>query len=132
MVIVNYLCNEGAALAVVEACPGGGRAVGGCHVRAAVEAMLAQITEESGRIDVLVNNAFRPTSSIRTTGRGFGNRLDGLSGAIRWGAEDDLQCLQSGLPLMRAADGGTIVNIATDLVARPSIAYHDYTTANPP
>ena len=33
------------------------------------------------------------------------------------------------LPLMKKRSQGTIVNVATDLVARPTIPYHDYTTA---
>jgi 3-oxoacyl-[acyl-carrier protein] reductase len=33
------------------------------------------------------------------------------------------------LPAMKKRTQGAIVNIATDLVARPTIPYHDYTTA---
>ena len=33
------------------------------------------------------------------------------------------------LPVMRRRPGGSIVNMATDLVARPTVPYHDYTTA---
>ena len=36
---------------------------------------------------------------------------------------------RSMLPLLERRTGGSIVNIASDLVARPSVPYHDYTTA---
>lgn len=63
-VVVNYLQNEAAANATVSAC----EALGGVALalqadvtdRLAVDRLIQQILDEFGKIDVLVNNAFRP------------------------------------------------------------------------
>ena len=63
-VIVNYLQNEAAANATVAAC----EALGGVTLalqgdvtdRQAVDRLIEQTLDEFGKIDVLVNNAFRP------------------------------------------------------------------------
>ena len=68
MVVVNYLNNTPAAAAVVSDCQTLGRPTGGdawalpADVRSdtAVNAMVAQVLLELGRIDVVVNNAFSP------------------------------------------------------------------------
>ena len=65
-VIVNHLSNDAAAADVIARC----KAAGGdaWAVKAdvccadAVQAMVEQTLEETGRIDVLVNNALRPYS----------------------------------------------------------------------
>ena len=63
-VVVNHLSNDAAAADVVALC----KAAGGdawavkadvCSAEA-VQAMVEQVLDETGRIDVLVNNAFRP------------------------------------------------------------------------
>lgn len=134
LVIVNYRRSEAAAQAVVEAC----RAAGGQAVAIAadvtdpeaVAAMIARIGEEAGRIDVVVNNAFAPyvfdpddrARFWETPWSAYQAQIDGALKATY------IVC-QAVLPLMRQRGRGSIVNMATDLVARPSIAYHDYTTA---
>jgi 3-oxoacyl-[acyl-carrier protein] reductase len=134
LVIVNYRNSEAAALAVVEAC----RAAGGqalaiaadVTVPAEVEAMLVRIAEEAGRLDAVVNNAFAPyvfdpdnrTRFWETPWSAYQAQVDGALKAT-------YNVCQAALPMMRKRGRGSIVNIATDLVARPSIAYHDYTTA---
>ena len=63
-VVVNYLQNEVAANATVSAC----EALGGVALalqadvtdRLAVDRLIQQILDEFGKIDILVNNAFRP------------------------------------------------------------------------
>lgn len=134
LVIVNYRSSEAAAQAVVEAC----RAAGGQAVAIAadvtdpeaVAAMIARIGEEAGRIDVVVNNAFAPyvfdpddrARFWETPWSAYQAQIDGALKAT-------YTVCQAVLPLMRQRGRGSIVNMATDLVARPSIAYHDYTTA---
>lgn len=134
LVIVNYRRSEAAAQAVVEAC----RAAGGQAVAIAadvtdpeaVAAMIARIAEEAGRLDAVVNNAFAPyvfdpDDRVRfweTPWSAYQAQIDGALKAT-------YTVCQAVLPLMRQRGRGSIVNMATDLVARPSIAYHDYTTA---
>lgn len=134
LVIVNYRSSAAAAEGVVEGC----RAVGGqalaisadVTVPAEVEAMLARIAEEAGRLDAVVNNAFAPyvfdpdnrARFWETPWSAYQAQIDGALKAAH-------TVCQAALPLMRKRGRGAIVNIATDLVARPSIAYHDYTTA---
>ncbi len=132
-VAINYLSNEDAAAATVARCrEAGGRAqayaadvTDGDAVRTLAETVLADF----GHVDVLVNNAFRAY------------RFDAERRALFWELEwEDYQAQFEGavkgahgliralLPSMRARAAGGIVNVASDLVARPSIPYHDYTT----
>lgn len=134
LVIVNHRSSEAAAQAVVEAC----RAAGGQAVAIAadvtvpgeVEAMVARITAEAGRLDVVVNNAFAPyvfdpDNRVRFWEMPWSAYQTQVDGALK----ATYNVCQAALPLMRQRGRGAIVNMATDLVARPSIAYHDYTTA---
>jgi 3-oxoacyl-[acyl-carrier protein] reductase len=134
IVVVNYLCNETAALQVVEAC----KALGGdawavqadATSEAAVYDMVAQVTDEFGKIDVLVNNAFRPYVFDPVNRKMFWEtawtdyQLQ-FDGALR----TTYNVCKAVLPVMKKRAQGSIVNITTDLVARPMIPYHDYTTA---
>ncbi|KQR37871.1 SDR family oxidoreductase [Acidovorax sp. Leaf160] len=133
-VVVNHLANDAAAADTVAAC----RAAGGdaWAVKAdvgdpqAVRAMVDAILLEAGRIDVVVNNAFRPYT--------FDPRRRTLFGDLQWG---DYQAqfggavgaafhvCQAVLPQMRQQARGCIVNVATNLVDNPVVPYHDYTTA---
>ncbi|TGD98652.1 SDR family oxidoreductase [Methylobacterium nonmethylotrophicum] len=134
LVIVNYRENEAAAEAVAERC----RSLGGQALAvaadvtdpAAVAALAERIAEEVGRLDAIVNNAFAPyrfDPDRRTRFRdmpweAYQRQFDG---AVR-AAYTVVQAL---LPLVTRRSGAAIVNLASDLVARPSIPYHDYTTA---
>jgi len=133
-VVINHLANDAAAAETVAAC----RAAGGdaWAIKAdvgdpqAVRAMVDAILLEAGRIDVVVNNAFRPYT--------FDPRRRALFGDLRW---DDYQAqfggavggafhvCQAVLPQLRQQARGCIVNIATNLVDNPVVPYHDYTTA---
>ena len=134
IVVVNYLSNEAAAGEVADAC----RAVGGdaWAIKAdvtserAVRGMVGRVADEIGKIDVVVNNAFKPyvfdPDNRRmfwdTSWRDYQVQIDGTLRAT-------YNTCQAVLPMMKQRMRGSVVNIASDLVARPTIPYHDYTTA---
>ena len=134
MVIVNHLSNDAAAAEVVSQCRAAGgdawavKADVGCGP--AVLAMIAQALEETGRIDVVVNNAFRAYSFDPEHRSLFGDlawadyqaQFDGAVGAA-------FNVCKAVLPHLRQRGQGSIVNIVSDLVERPVVPYHDYTTA---
>lgn len=138
MVVVNYLNNTPAAAAVVSDCQTLGRPTGGdawalpADVRSdtAVNAMVAQVLLELGRIDVVVNNAFSPYIFDPANRTRFGDmpwqayqtQFDGAVQAA-------YNLCQAVLPHFKQRAKGSIINLVSDLVDRPSIAYHDYTTA---
>ncbi len=133
-VVVNYLANEQAAGEVVAACQAAGGDAwpvqGDVTSRESVERMVAQAQEEVGAIDILVNNAFRAYSFDPERRKLFGEmawadyqaQFDGSVGAA-------YNVCQAVLPQLRRRAQGCIVNIASDLVERPLVPYHDYTTA---
>ncbi|KRE09856.1 3-oxoacyl-ACP reductase [Bosea sp. Root381] len=134
LVFVNYRRSEAEAQAVVEAC----RAAGGqalaiaadVTVPAEVEAMLARIGEEAGRLDAVVNNAFAPyVFDPEARARFWETPWSAYQAQVDGALKATYNVCQAALQLMRRRGRGAIVNIATDLVARPSIPYHDYTTA---
>lgn len=133
-VVVNYLRNEAAAEAVVADC----RAAGGdaWAIRAdvgdvaQVQALVAQVQSELGRIDVLVNNAFAPyrfdpEQRKRYWETDWADYQAQFEGAVR----TTHQVTQAVLPAMRQRAQGCIINLASDLVERPVVPYHDYATA---
>lgn len=133
-VVVNYLRNEAAAEEVVAQC----KAVGGdawairadVNDPAQVQALVAQVQAELGRIDVLVNNAFAPyrfdpEQRKRFWETGWTDYQTQFDGAVR----ATYNVCQAVLPGMRQRARGSIVNLASDLVERPVVPYHDYATA---
>lgn len=137
-VVVNYLRNEAAAEEVVQACKAAGAARGGdawalradVNDAAQVQALVAQVQAELGRIDVLVNNAFAPyrfdpEQRKRYWETDWADYQAQFDGAVR--ATHNV--CQAVLPGMRQRAQGCIVNLASDLVERPLVAYHDYATA---
>ena len=133
-VAVNYLSNESLAHGVVaDVEASGGRAEA---FRAdvmdpeAVAAMVAAIDERFGPVDLLVNSALRAYAfdplarktawdlSWEDYERQFAGSVGGAFNACR-----------AVLPGMRERGNGRIVNLVTDLIERPSVGYHDYTTA---
>ena len=133
-VVVNYLRNEAAAGQVVAAC----QAAGGDAVamradvtsEAAIHAMLDEVLGSFGKIDILVNPAFKPYTFDPEARRLFWNSEwrdyeSQFDGALF----STYHLCKAVLPAMQQRTAGSIVNIASDLVARPTIPYHDYTTA---
>ncbi|HEY0824354.1 MAG TPA: SDR family NAD(P)-dependent oxidoreductase, partial [Ramlibacter sp.] len=133
-VAVNYLRNGEAADGVVQECRTAGGdafAVQADVTRPADAARLVERTlEEAGRIDVLVNNAFRPYAFDPEQRRTFGELAWAdyeaqFSGSV--GGAFNL--CRAVLPHFRQRAQGSIVNIVSNLVENPVVPYHDYTTA---
>ena len=137
-VAVNYLSNDEAAASTVDACLAAGKDSGGdaWAVKAdvgspdAVQSMVDGIVREAGGIDIVVNNAFRPYAFDPERRSRFDDlqwadyqaQFDGAVGA-------SFNVCRAVLPLMRQRARGSIVNIVSNLVEQPVVAYHDYTTS---
>lgn len=134
VVVVNYLQDAASATQVVEDCKqlGGDAWAVQADVSSApaVHAMVAQVLLEMGKIDVLVNNAFAAYSFDPEQRKMFwelawDDYQRQLDGALR----ATFNCCQAVLPHFKKRSQGAIINMASDLVERPSVPYHDYTTA---
>ena len=133
-VVVNYLRSADAARAVAADCEarGGGAVAVRADVTSEAEAraLVDRAVAEAGRIDAVVNNAFRPyvfdpdnRTPFRDTGwEDYAAQFEGAVGAAR-------NVCAAALPEFERRSRGSIVNVATDLIERPSIPYHAYTTA---
>ena len=133
-VVVNYVRNASTAQAVAEDCVqlgGDGLAIQAdvCNTEQ-VKAMVAQTLAEFGRIDAVVNNAFAPyvfdpeqrASFESLTYAHYQTQFDGAVRAC-------FEVCQAVLPHFKQRCAGSITNLVSDLVARPSVPYHDYATA---
>jgi 3-oxoacyl-[acyl-carrier protein] reductase len=134
IVVVNYRTNEAAAEAVVAEC----RARGGAAVARAADptppappaAMAQHIAEEVGRLDVVVNNAFAPYRfDPDNRARFWETPWESYEQQFEGAVKAAYTVSRAMLPLLQRRSGAAIVNLASDLVTRPSIPYHDYTTA---
>lgn len=134
LVVVNYLQNQVAADLVVADCI----ALGGdawaiptdVTQATAVNAMVAEIVQETGRIDVVVNNAlghyrFNPDERHRFQDTHWSAYQQQFDGAVK----SAHHVCQAVLPTMRQRLSGSIVNIVSDLIEQPVVPYHDYATA---
>lgn len=133
-VVVNYLRNQAAADQVVERC----KAVGGdawalqadVTAPSAVQAMVAQILGELGKIDVVVNNAFKPYRFDPEQRKRFWElKWDDYQAQVDGAVHATYNVCQAVLPHLRQRGQGSIINMVSDLVERPIVPYHDYTTA---
>ncbi|WP_338452461.1 SDR family oxidoreductase [Niallia oryzisoli] len=133
-VIINYLQNKEMAEQVAAECielGGDGWAVqGDVTSESAVNQLIEQVSLETGRIDVVVNNAFKPFK--------FDPEQRKLAWELKW---EDYQAqidgavrsthymCQAVLPIMKKQSQGSIVNVISNLVERPIVPYHEYNTA---
>jgi 3-oxoacyl-[acyl-carrier protein] reductase len=133
-VVVNYLQNEEAAELVVAACKAAGGDAWAVRAdvsdRQAIGRMVDTVAEEFGWIDAVVNNAFHPYLFDPDNRKRF-EELDWTD--YRQQVDGALQAVynvcHAVLPIMKKRARGSIVNVATDLVARAVVPYHEYTTA---
>lgn len=134
IIVVNYRTNEAAAEAVVAEC----RVLGGEALTIAadvtspeaVAAMATRIAEEVGRLDVVVNNAFAPYRfDPDNRARFWETPWEAYEQQFEGAVKAAYTVSRAMLPLLQRRSGASIVNLASDLVTRPSIPYHDYTTA---
>jgi 3-oxoacyl-[acyl-carrier protein] reductase len=109
-VAVNVRASEREAQAVAdEITAAGGQAIvclADVTDRAAVDAMIQKVRETYGRLDIVVNNAaIRDESPFENTSyAAWRHALDVcLDGAFH--------CTQSALPLLKASDAGSVINI---------------------
>lgn len=131
-VVINYLNSADRAQALAATAPDRALAVQ-ADVRdpAAVAAMIARASQHFGLpVSTIVNSAL-PAFQFNGDARPHADTLDWsqmnaqLEGIVR-GA---LNTTQAALPGMRAAGGGRIINVGTNLVQNPVVPYHDYTAA---
>jgi 3-oxoacyl-[acyl-carrier protein] reductase len=134
LVVVNYVRQQAAADAVVASC----QALGGDAFAVAadvtqpeaVQAMVAQVLAEAGKIDVVVNNAFAPYRFDPEQRKMFwdtpwADYQTQVDGAVR----ATYNVCQAVLPHLRQRGQGSLINMVSDLTERPSVPYHDYITA---
>lgn len=133
-VVVNYLRRGDTAQQVVDECKvlGGDAFAVQADVsdRAQAHALMEQVVAEAGRIDVLVNNAFRSYAFDPEQRSTFADlswadyqaQFEGSVGAA-------FHVCQAALPQFRRRAQGSIVNIVSNLVDHPVVPYHDYATA---
>ncbi len=133
-VVVNYRQDDAAAAATVARCEAAGGQAWAARAdvtdAAAVRALVADILAETGRIDVVVNNAFQPYRFDPDTRPRFAE-LDWAAYQAQFdGAVRSCHAVcQAVLPAMRQRAQGAIVNLLTNLVDNPIVPYGDYATA---
>ena len=133
-VVVNYLQNVQAAEATVAACnaKGGNALAVQADVTDLVEArrLVAKTEDVFGKIDVLVHNAFAPFIFSAEQRKLFWDLdWDAFQAQIDGSVKAAHGMVQAVLPKMLERAEGTIITIATNLIANPLVPYHDYTTA---
>ena len=133
-VIVNYLQNEEMAEKVASECielGGDGWAIqGDVTSEAAVNRMIEQVALEAGKIDVVVNNAFKsfqfdPENRKLAWELKWEDYQAQIDGAVR---STHYMC-QAVIPIMKKQSQGSIINMISNLVERPIVPYHEYNTA---
>ncbi|SEK00188.1 3-oxoacyl-ACP reductase [Achromobacter sp. NFACC18-2] len=131
-VVINYLNSADRAQALAASAPDCALAVQ-ADVRdpAAVAAMVARASEHFGQpVHTIVNNAL-PAFQFNGDARPHADTLDWaqMNAQLEGSVRAALNTTQAALPGMRAAGGGRIINVGTNLVQNPVVPYHDYTAA---
>ena len=131
-VVINYLNSADRAQALAATAPDRALAVQ-ADVRdpADVAAMVARASQHFGQpVHTIVNNAL-PAFQFNGDARPHADTLDWaqMNAQLEGSVRAALNTTQAALPGMRAADGGRIINVGTNLVQNPVVPYHDYTAA---
>lgn len=133
-VVVNYVQNEKAAMEVVQSIEDNGGDAWAIQAdvstQSEVNRMINEIELETGKIDVVVNNAFKPYKfdpenrkfAWEVTWENYEEQLKGSLKSIT-------RMTETVLPLMKKQQKGSIINMVSNLVANPIVPYHEYTTA---
>lgn len=133
-VAVNYRQDAAAAAATVAACEAAGGVAEAIQADVtdakATEALIDTALDAFGKVDVLVNNAFAPyrfSPEARTPfwNVGWDDYQRQIDGSVK--AAHGLT--RAVLPSMMDRAEGAIINVASNLIARPVVPYHDYATA---
>ena len=97
---------------------------------AEVTSMIDEILLETGKVDVVVNNAFKPYV-FDPDGRkmSWDLRWEDYQAQIDGALRSTYYVCQAVIQVMKKQASGSIVNIVTDLIERPIVPYHEYTTA---
>ena len=124
-VAVNHFGTPGEAAAVVAACGAPSIAIEADVSRASeVERLIATTLASLGGLDILVNNAavvlVKPF--LETT-------EDDWDHVLATNLKSVFLCCRAAIPLMLAADGGCIINIASELCYLGRAQYAPYTAA---
>ncbi len=131
-VVINYLNSADRAQALAATAPDRALSVQ-ADVRdpAAVAAMVARASQHFGQpVHTIVNNAL-PAFQFNGDARPHADTLDWaqMNAQLEGSVRAALNTTQAALPGMRAAGGGRIINVGTNLVQNPVVPYHDYTAA---
>lgn len=133
-VVVNYRHSKTEAENVVKACEAaGGQAVAvgaDATTKEGAEAMVEEAILSFGRVDVLVNNVFAPyVFDAENRKKAWELDWQDYMLQLEGGLKAAHMLVQEVLPSMRQFNTGSIINIASNLVAHPVVPYPDYTTA---
>lgn len=132
-VAVNYLRRTDAAGRVVddvEALGGRARAFpGDVTDPEAMRSLVDQVGEHFGPVDVAVNNALAGYTFDPLARRtGWEIPWEDYEAQLQGSLRGAFNVCRAVVPGMRGRNG-RIVNVVSDLVERPTVPYHDYTTA---
>jgi 3-oxoacyl-[acyl-carrier protein] reductase len=134
IVVVNYLQNSVSAKQVVEdITSAGGEAIAiQADVRneQSVLAMVESIVNSYGAMDIVINNAlaaysFNPKTrktAWEITWTDYQQQLDGSLQAA-------YHVCKAAMPHLKDTGSGRIINMVSNLIDFPVVAYHDYSTA---
>ena len=92
--------------------------------------LVHSVESEFGKLDILVNNAFHPYNFSPETRKMFWDlEWEHYQSQIEGSLLSTHSLCKAVFPLMQKTTNGKIINITTDLISKPSIPYHEYTTA---
>lgn len=133
-VAINYKNDPVTASNVVQECESLGGIASSFQADVTVPSesihLVDMVQSEFGKIDILVNNAFRPYQFNPEKRKMFWDlNWEHYQSQIEGSLLSTHSLCKAVLPLMQKKASGTIINITTDLISKPSIPYHEYTTA---